>query len=48
MLSKIIQTLQKLFTAPTEQESLDAFISAQHPTSVCDVEYWIDVYDRNQ
>lgn len=48
MLSNIIQSLQKLFIGPTEQETLDAFIAAQRPTSVCDVEYWINQYDRKQ
>lgn len=48
MLSKFFETLQKAFTAPSEQDNLDAFIAAQHPTSVTDVEYWINVYDRRQ
>ena len=37
-----------MFTAPTEQNKLDAFIARQQPTSVGDVEYWINVYDRRQ
>lgn len=48
MLSKFIKNLQKLFTAPTSQSELDAFIKSKNPTSVGDVEYWIDVYDRKQ
>jgi len=48
MLSNLLSFFKAIFTAPTEQESLDAFISAQHPTSVGDVEYWIEVYDRRQ
>jgi hypothetical protein len=48
MLSKLLSFFKHAFTAPSEQEQLDAFIAAQHPTSVCDVEYWIGVYDRQQ
>jgi len=48
MLSKFIESLQKIFSAPTEQERLDDFITRQEPTSVGDVEYWINVYDRAQ
>ena len=48
MLSKLLSFFKNAFTAPSEQERLDAFISAQHPTSVGDVEYWINVYDRMQ
>ena len=48
MLSNLIEKFQRVFAAPTEQEKLDAFIAQQQPTSVCDVEYWINVYDRNQ
>lgn len=48
MLSKFFESLQKAFAAPTEQEKLDDFITRQHPTSVGDVEYWINVYDREQ
>lgn len=48
MLSKLLSFLQKAFSSPSEQDRLDAFITAQNPTSVCDVEYWIGVYDRMQ
>ena len=48
MLSNIIAKVKQAFTSPTEQEKLDAFIERQHPTSVGDVEYWINVYDRKQ
>ena len=48
MLSNILTQLKKMFSGPTEQENLDAFIAKQHPTSVCDVEYWMNVYDRRQ
>lgn len=46
MLSKLLSFFKKSFVAPTEQENLDKFIAAQHPTSVGDVEYWMGVYDR--
>ena len=48
MLSNIINKIKQMFTAPTEQNKLDAFIARQQPTSVGDVEYWINVYDRRQ
>ena len=48
MLSKIVEKVKHLFTPATRQETLDAFIARQQPTSVCDVEYWINVYDRRQ
>ncbi len=48
MLSKLLSFFKKLFTPTSKQEELDAFISAQHPTCVSDVEYWIGVYDRRQ
>ena len=48
MLSNIIEKVKQAFAPTTRQDDLDAFITAQHPTSVCDVEYWINVYDRKQ
>ena len=48
MLYNIVEKLKQVFTAPTEQSKLDAFIAQQQPTSVGDVEYWINVYDRMQ
>lgn len=48
MLSKIIETVKQAFAPVSEQSQLDAFIEQQHPTSVCDVEYWINVYDRKR
>jgi hypothetical protein len=48
MLSNIIEKVKQCFAPASRQETLDAFIEAQHPTSVCDVEYWINVYDRRQ
>lgn len=48
MLSNIIERVKQAFTAPSEQTKLDEFIARQHPTSVGDVEYWINVYDRKQ
>jgi hypothetical protein len=48
MLSKLLSFFRHAFTAPSEQEELDKFIAAQHPTSVGDVEYWMGVYDRRR
>lgn len=48
MLSNLLSIFKRAFTMPSEQEKLDAFIESHQPTSVCDVEYWIRVYDRKQ
>jgi hypothetical protein len=48
MLLKLLEKVKQAFTPESEQDRLDAFITKQHPTSVCDVEYWIGVYDRRQ
>ena len=48
MLAKIAAFFKTLFKAPTLQDELDAFIARQKPTSVGDVEYWIQVFDRRQ
>jgi hypothetical protein len=48
MLYNLIEKVKQVFTSPSEQEKLDDFITRQHPTSVGDVEYWINVYDRKQ
>lgn len=48
MLSNVLEKIQKALQGPTEQEKLDEFISRQQPTSVGDVEYWMNVYDRTQ
>lgn len=48
MLSKLIERLLNAFIPEPEQDKLDEFITRQQPTSVCDVEYWINVYDRKQ
>jgi hypothetical protein len=48
MLSNIIEKVKQAFAPQTYQESLDDFITRQQPTSVGDVEYWINVYDRKQ
>jgi hypothetical protein len=48
MLSNLIEKVKQAFAPLTEQESIDAFIARQQPTSVYDVEYWMNEYDRNQ
>ena len=48
MLSNLIDAVKSAFTPQSEQETLDAYIAAQHPTSVYDVEYWMNEYDRKQ
>lgn len=48
MLSKIAAFFKSLTKTNTLQEELDAFIARHQPTSVGDVEYWINVFDRRQ
>jgi hypothetical protein len=48
MLSNIIEKVKQAFTPSTRQDDLDAFIERQQPTSVSDVEYWMQEYDRKQ
>jgi hypothetical protein len=48
MLSKLLKRIRDAFTPQSDQDRLDEFITKQQPTSVCDVEHWINVYDRNQ
>ena len=48
MISKLLQRIKYAFTPQSEQSKLEEFITKQQPTSVCDVEYWINVYDRKQ
>ena len=48
MLSNLLERVKKAFAPISEQDRLDAFIAEQHPTSVCDVEYWLNEYDRRQ
>lgn len=48
MLAKIAAFFKTIFKTPTHQEELDAFIAQHKPTSACDVEYWIAVFDRQQ
>jgi hypothetical protein len=40
--------MQAIFVPMSDQETLDEFITRQHPTSICDVEYYIRMYDRRQ
>ena len=48
MLFKIIEKIKQAFTPISEQDALTQYIERHHPTSVYDVEYWIQQYDRKQ
>ena len=48
MLSNLIAKVKQAFTPVSEHELLDAYVAAHQPTSVYDVEYWIQEYDRKQ
>ena len=48
MWHNFIEKLKGVVEPVNEQAKLESFISAQHPTSVAEVEYWTKVYDRQQ
>jgi len=48
MLYNIFKKIQQFFAKNDYQSNLDEFISRHHPTSVCDVEHLISVYDREK
>jgi len=47
-MEKIKLFFKELFTAPTQQNELEAYILAHNPTSVGDVDYWTSQFDRLQ
>lgn len=48
MLVNILEKVKSLFTSTDEQSKLDAFITAQRPTTVAEVDHWTRVYDQRQ
>jgi hypothetical protein len=46
ILAYLISKISRVFTPTTYGEELTQFIEAQHPSSVADVEYWIEQFDR--
>lgn len=48
MLNKVFEKIKKVIEPVNEQAKLEAFISAQHPTSVAEVEHWTKIYDQRQ
>lgn len=45
---KLLQWVKSLFSAPSYQDSLDAFITGKHPRNTAEVEYWIQYYDQHK
>ena len=39
--------LKEWLNSPSLQSRLDAFISSKNPTTVAEVEYWIQYYDTH-
>jgi hypothetical protein len=48
MLSNLLERVKSAFKPVSEQERIDAYIAEKQPTNVCDVEYWLNEYDRRQ
>lgn len=42
---KLLQWIKSLFSAPSYQDSLDAFVTAKRPQSVAEVEYWTHYFE---
>jgi hypothetical protein len=44
---QLLNLIKSLFTAPSHQDALDAFVSSKQPTTVAEVEHWIRFYDQH-
>jgi hypothetical protein len=42
---KLLKWITSLFSAPSYQDSLDAFVTTKHPHNVAEVEYWIQYFE---
>lgn len=42
---KLINWIKSLFSAPSYQDRLEAFVVSKHPSTVTEVEHWIEYYD---
>jgi hypothetical protein len=42
---QLLKWIKSLFTAPSYQDELDAYVTSKHPTTTAEVEHWIRQYD---
>jgi hypothetical protein len=47
MLKKLVNIFNQIFYMQSEQQKLELYISQHNPTSVADVEHWIQQFDRS-
>lgn len=45
---QLLKWIKSLFVEASYQDSLDSFIASKRPTSPCEVEHWIRVYDQKK
>lgn len=45
---QILKWIKSLFGAQSYQDTLDAFITAKHPHTVAEVEYWIQYFELHE
>ena len=48
LLTYLIDKLSSAFEPTSYRDELTRFVESNHPSTVADVEYWIDQYDRRQ
>ena len=45
---QLLKWIKSLFSAPSYQDSLDAFVAAKHPHNVAEVEYWVQYFENHR
>jgi len=40
--------IKSLFTAPSQQDELDAYVASKNPSTTAEVEHWVRQYDLHQ
>ncbi len=48
LVTYLIEKIKRAFEPTTYGDELEHFVASHHPTTVTDVEYWINQYDRRQ
>lgn len=48
LIAFIGQLIKRAFEPATYGQELEQFVASHNPSTVADVEYWIDQYDRRQ
>jgi hypothetical protein len=45
---QLLTWIKSLFTAPSYQDELDAYVTSKYPTTTAEVEHWIRQYDQRK